>query len=237
MSVLTDANARTGQRMEGCGDDESRVLGTYGRDSLAKDNAKQVLPFATNRKLALTNTFFSTRKGGILHTHNGTRPNDRERIGCILTYQAHRPRVHDVLHPPSRATADSGHNILSESVVILSLTTDRHERKSQKHREFDRQLFMSGEFGGPAFAQRFHDILDKRLGERGTLPAMERCDQGPSQKKDRTDCSTYRGCSLVAHAGEVLLKIVAARLSNYCETEGITPGVTVRLLPRTINDR
>ena len=29
--VLMDANARTGQRMEGCGDDESRVLGAYGQ--------------------------------------------------------------------------------------------------------------------------------------------------------------------------------------------------------------
>ena len=30
--VLMDANARTGQRMVGCGDDESRALGAYARD-------------------------------------------------------------------------------------------------------------------------------------------------------------------------------------------------------------
>ena len=29
------------------------------------------------------------------------------------------------------------------------------------------------------------------------------------KKKDRTECSDYRGLSLVAHAGKVLLKIVA----------------------------
>ena len=29
------------------------------------------------------------------------------------------------------------------------------------------------------------------------------------KKKDRTECSNYRGLSLVAHAGKVLLKIVA----------------------------
>ncbi|MEP5376703.1 MAG: hypothetical protein ABJQ14_13080 [Hyphomicrobiales bacterium] len=34
------------------------------------------------------------------------------------------------------------------------------------------------------------------------------------KKKDRTDCNNYRGISLVAHAGKVLLKIVASRLSN-----------------------
>ena len=41
------------------------------------------------------------------------------------------------------------------------------------------------------------------------------------KKKDSTDCNNYRGISLVAHAGKVLLKIVASRLSNYCEDRGI----------------
>ena len=40
-------------------------------------------------------------------------------------------------------------------------------------------------------------------------------------KKDRTECSNYRGLSLVAHAGKVLLKIVANRLGNVCEEAGI----------------
>ena len=43
------------------------------------------------------------------------------------------------------------------------------------------------------------------------------------KKKDRTDCNNYRGISLVAHAGKGLLKIVASRLSNYCETEEFLP--------------
>ena len=43
------------------------------------------------------------------------------------------------------------------------------------------------------------------------------------KKKDRTECSNYRGISLVAHAGKVLLKIIARRLSEYCEREGILP--------------
>ena len=37
------------------------------------------------------------------------------------------------------------------------------------------------------------------------------------KKKDRAECGNYRGISLVAHAGKVLLKIVATRLSAYCE--------------------
>ena len=41
------------------------------------------------------------------------------------------------------------------------------------------------------------------------------------KKKDRTECGTYRGISLVAHAGKILLKIIACRLSEYCERVGI----------------
>ena len=33
----------------------------------------------------------------------------------------------------------------------------------------------------------------------------------------------YRGIALVSHAGKVLLKIVAHRLSGHCETGGILP--------------
>ena len=43
------------------------------------------------------------------------------------------------------------------------------------------------------------------------------------KKKDRTECGNYRGISLVAHAGKILLKIIARRLSEYCERAGILP--------------
>ena len=44
-----------------------------------------------------------------------------------------------------------------------------------------------------------------------------------NKKEDRSDCSKYRGISLVAHSGKVLHKIVASGLSNYCETGVILP--------------
>ena len=43
------------------------------------------------------------------------------------------------------------------------------------------------------------------------------------KKKDRTECSDCRGVSLVAHAGKILLKIVAHRLSEYSERVEILP--------------
>ena len=44
-----------------------------------------------------------------------------------------------------------------------------------------------------------------------------------TQKRDRTECGNYRGISLVAQAGKILLKIIARRLSDYCDRLGILP--------------
>ena len=41
------------------------------------------------------------------------------------------------------------------------------------------------------------------------------------KEKDKTECGNYRGISLVAYAGKILLKIIARRLSDYCESSGI----------------
>ena len=43
------------------------------------------------------------------------------------------------------------------------------------------------------------------------------------KKKDRTECGYYHGISRVAHAGKVLLNVIAGRLSDCCEREGILP--------------
>ena len=43
------------------------------------------------------------------------------------------------------------------------------------------------------------------------------------KKKDPTECGNYRGISLVAHAGKLLLKIVARRLESHVEEEQLLP--------------
>ena len=42
-------------------------------------------------------------------------------------------------------------------------------------------------------------------------------------KKDRIECGNYRGISLVAHTGKVLLKIIATKYSAYCEARKLLP--------------
>ena len=66
--VLMDANARTGRRIEGESLQDEGILGTYGRDEL-NDNGKLLLSFATDNKLAIMNTFFSTRQSGLGPQH------------------------------------------------------------------------------------------------------------------------------------------------------------------------
>ena len=43
------------------------------------------------------------------------------------------------------------------------------------------------------------------------------------KKKDQTECGNYRRISLVAHAGNILLEIMARHLSEYRERVGILP--------------
>ena len=43
------------------------------------------------------------------------------------------------------------------------------------------------------------------------------------KKSGRSDCNNFRGVSLVSHGGKVLLKIVANRLSDFCEAQQILP--------------
>ena len=49
--------------------------------------------------------------------------------------------------------------------------------------------------------------------------------------KNPTECGNYRGISLVAHAGKVLLKIVALRLGLYLERECLLPESQCRFRP------
>ena len=64
----------------------------------------------------------STRRGDISHTYNGVigdRGGDFKRIDDnILARQAHRPRVHNEVHPqPNRSIkADSDHNMVFATV-------------------------------------------------------------------------------------------------------------------------
>ena len=137
--------------MEGCIDD--RVLGAYGRDEL-NDNGKRLLSLVSDNKLALTNTFFSTRKGGISETFIGINSrNDRKRIGYILTLQAPRTRLYMMLRftPSFRLRRRpiqtiTSYTQCSASAVVLH-PTDTCERKTESGLSTGRSLDLTENAG------------------------------------------------------------------------------------------
>ena len=86
------------------------------------------------------------------------------------------------------------------------------------------ELFKITLNGDPALRRRLLDIV-VRIWEGGKVPQQwkDAIIMVLHEKKDRTECGNYRGISLLAHAGKILLKIIARRLSEYCERVGILP--------------
>ena len=86
------------------------------------------------------------------------------------------------------------------------------------------ELFKITLNGDPALRRRLLDVV-VRMWEGGEVPQQwkDAIIMVFHKKKDRTECGNYRGISLVAHAGKILLKIIACRFSEYCERVGILP--------------
>ena len=80
------------------------------------------------------------------------------------------------------------------------------------------KLFKITLTGDPALRRRPFDIV-VRIWRGGEVPQQwkDAIITALHKKKDRTECGNYRGISLVAHASKILLKIIARRLSEYCE--------------------
>ena len=76
----------------------------------------------------------------------------------------------------------------------------------------------------PALHRRLLDIV-VRIWRGGEVPQQwkDAIIMVLHKKKDRTECGNYRGNLLVTHAGTILLKIIARRLSEYCKRVGILP--------------
>ena len=76
--------------------------------------------------------------------------------------------------------------------------------------------------GDPALRRRQLDIV-VRIWRGGEVPQQWKYAiiMVLHKKKDRTEGGNYKGVSLVAHAGKILLKIIARRLSEYCERVGV----------------
>ena len=80
------------------------------------------------------------------------------------------------------------------------------------------ELFKITLNGDPALRQRLLDIV-VCIWKGGEVPQQWKyvLIVVLHKKKDRTECGNYRGTSLVAHAGKIMLKVIARRLREYFE--------------------
>ena len=116
--VLTDANARTGKRGEGCGEADSKVFGAYGGNVL-NETGKLLLVFAEHNKLTLLNTLFCTLKSGVSYAFQSVnRSKGQTLLDYILTNQADRRLIRcvDIRRPPLEATGIGSQSRIRESL-------------------------------------------------------------------------------------------------------------------------
>ena len=120
------------------------------------------------------NTFFSTRKGGVSHTYNGVtenRTSDFKRIDYVLTRQAHRRRVRNVVvhpQPALPAKADSDHNIVIATVDLGGrIAHNRAVWAKPKQRQFSRQE-LQVEMSRWHVVERFLHNLGEQTGQPNT---------------------------------------------------------------------
>ena len=129
--ISTDANARTGNRGEGGGKADSKLLGAHGQDKL-NEKGKLLLDFAEDNRLALLNTFFCIPKSGVSYTFQSTnRSKEQSRMDYILTKQADHRLIRSFnVHRPPLEAAESDHKPVYAKVRIPRRSTpNRSKRK------------------------------------------------------------------------------------------------------------
>ena len=85
----------------------------------------------------------------------------------------------------------------------------------------------------PTVLREFHHVITRIWREEKV--SQRWCDaviKVLHKLKDRTECGNYHGFTLVSHMGNVLLKIDAKRLSDYCEPKGFLQEEQCGFRPR-----
>ena len=109
----------------------------------------------------------------------------------------------------------------TESELIRALRSMANA-KAVRPDELPVKLLKLGMNHDPTVLREFHLVI-KLVWHQREVPQRWRdaVIKVLHKKKDRAECGKYRGISVVAHAGKVLLKIVATRLNAHCEASNL----------------
>ena len=134
--VLTDANARTGNRGKGGGEADIKVLGAYDRHVL-NENGKLLLGFAEGNKLDLLSLLFCTLQRGVPYTFKSANCIRRQAcLNYILTKQENRQMVRCVnARLPPFATLELDHNLVYTNPHSTQVRTKPKEEEEYQGNE------------------------------------------------------------------------------------------------------
>ena len=144
-------------------------------------------------------------------------------FGTLLNSKSDKLRLDIIEELPQRPiTHDLGVE-LTESELTGALRSMANA-KAVGPDELPVELLKLGINHDPTVLREFHRVI-KLVWHQREVPQRWRdaVIKVLHKKKDMAERGNHRGISLVAHAGKVLLKIVATRLSAYCEARNLLP--------------
>ena len=110
----------------------------------------------------------------------------------------------------------------TESELIGALRSIANA-KTVEQDEIPVELLKIGINHDPTVLREFHRVIKLVWHQREVPQRWRDAVIKVLHTKDRTERGNYRGISIVAHACKMLLKIVATRLSTYCELRNLLP--------------
>ena len=144
-------------------------------------------------------------------------------FGTFLNSKSHKLRL-DIIEKLTQWPITHDLGVEPTENELIGALRSMANAKTVGPNELSVELLKLGINHDPTVLREFHRVI-KLVGHQREVPQRWRdaVINVLHKRKDRTECGNYRGISLVAHAGKVLLKIVATRLSVYCEARNLLP--------------
>ena len=144
-------------------------------------------------------------------------------FGTLLNSKSDQLRL-DILEPPPQWPITHALAVEPTENELIGGLRSIANAKTVGPDELPVELLKLGINHDPTVLREFHRVIKLVWHQRGVSQRWrDAVIKVPHKKKDRNECGNNHGISLVAHAGKVLLKIVATRLSAYCKARNLLP--------------